>query len=83
MKIVVDTNVVISGKNTTGRLKLSPSCHTNRGDVIRTRDLHVPNVALYQTEPRPEWLLTIGNGNLIMHKSQIILRKSVSESLTK
>ena len=80
MKIVVDTNVVISGKNTTGRLKLSPSCHTNRGDVIRTRDLHVPNVALYQAEPR---LLTIGNGNLITYKSQIILRKSVSESLTK
>ena len=25
----------------------------DRGDVIRTRDLYVPNVALYQTEPRP------------------------------
>ena len=24
----------------------------NRGDVIRTRDLCVPNAALYQTEPR-------------------------------
>ena len=26
----------------------------DRGDVIRTRDLYVPNVALYQAEPRPE-----------------------------
>ena len=25
----------------------------NRGDVIRTRDLYVPNVALYQAEPHP------------------------------
>lgn len=25
----------------------------NRGDVIRTRGLYVPNVALYQAEPHP------------------------------
>ena len=27
----------------------------NRGDVIRTRDFYVPNVALYQAEPHPEF----------------------------
>ena len=26
----------------------------HRSDVIRTRGLHVPNVALYQTEPHPD-----------------------------
>ena len=26
----------------------------NRGDVIRTRGLYVPNVALYQAEPHPD-----------------------------
>ncbi len=26
----------------------------NRGDVIRTRDFYVPNVALYQAEPHPD-----------------------------
>ena len=26
----------------------------NRSDVIRTRDLYVPNVALYQAEPHSE-----------------------------
>ncbi len=31
----------------------------NRGDVIRTRDLLVPNQALYQAEPRPVNALTI------------------------
>ncbi len=25
-----------------------------RGDVIRTRGLYVPNVALYQAEPHPD-----------------------------
>lgn len=30
----------------------------NRSDVIRTRDLYVPNVALYQTEPHSD---KIGN----------------------
>ena len=30
----------------------------HRGDVIRTRGLYVPNVALYQTEPHLDWLLT-------------------------
>ena len=42
-------------------------CHTvlvrqpllfDRGDVIRTRGLYVPNVALYQTKPHLDWLLT-------------------------
>ena len=28
----------------------------NRGDVIRTRDLCVPNAALYQTEPRLDYM---------------------------
>ena len=31
----------------------------NRGDVIRTRDLCVPNAALYQTEPRLDVVLCI------------------------
>ena len=26
----------------------------NRSDVIRTRDLYVPNVALYQAEPHSD-----------------------------
>ena len=30
------------------------SKNDNRGDGIRTHDLYVPNVALYQTEPRPD-----------------------------
>ncbi len=30
----------------------------HRGDVIRTRGLYVPNVALYQTEPHLDWSLT-------------------------
>ena len=28
---------------------------SSRGDWIRTSDLYVPNVALYQAEPRPDW----------------------------
>jgi hypothetical protein len=31
-----------------------PSGQNNRGDWIRTSDLYVPNVALYQAEPRPD-----------------------------
>ncbi len=31
----------------------------HRGDVIRTRGLYVPNVALYQTEPHPDIHTTI------------------------
>ncbi len=30
------------------------SPNKNRGDWIRTSDLYVPNVALYQPEPHPE-----------------------------
>lgn len=43
----------------------------NRGDVIRTRDFYVPNVALYQTEPHPAnpyytyFLIELPEGNLI------------------
>ena len=33
---------------------LEPLILLNRGDVIRTRDLYVPNVALYQAEPHLE-----------------------------
>lgn len=33
-------------------LQSQPS--SNRGDVIRTRGLYVPNVALYQAEPHPD-----------------------------
>ena len=33
---------------------LKIKAYSNRGDVIRTRDLYVPNVALYQAEPHPE-----------------------------
>ena len=33
---------------------LAPS---NRSDVIRTRDLYVPNVALYQAEPHLDYLI--------------------------
>ena len=33
----------------------------SRGDWIRTSDLYVPNVALYQAEPRPDgWELVLG-----------------------
>ena len=31
----------------------------NRGDVIRTRDLCVPNAALYQTEPRLDMIFSL------------------------
>ncbi len=31
-----------------------PVLVNNRSDVIRTRDLYVPNVALYQAEPHSE-----------------------------
>ena len=37
--------------------KQDGGCHPafyGRGDGIRTRDLYVPNVALYQTEPHPD-----------------------------
>ena len=44
----------------------------NRGDVIRTRDLCVPNAALYQTEPRLDTFCIImgieGNVNYILKK---------------
>ena len=34
----------------------------NRSDVIRTRDLYVPNVALYQAEPHSDALKTTDRG---------------------
>ena len=50
--------VVVSKKMTKThkkRLLENPKAFENhRGDVIRTRDLYVPNVALYQAEPHPE-----------------------------
>ena len=44
----------------------------SRSDVIRTRDLCVPNAALYQTEPRLDTFCIImgieGNVNYILKK---------------
>ena len=37
-----------------------PAFLLNRRDVIRTRDLCVPNAALYQAEPRAEILFSCG-----------------------
>ena len=39
----------------------------NRGDGIRTHDLYVPNVALYQTEPRPDQMTTKILSNLTVY----------------
>ena len=38
-------------KNT---VPISDTVSFNRSDVIRTRDLYVPNVALYQAEPHSD-----------------------------
>ena len=39
------------GQKIKGPRTLEPLISLNRGDGIRTHDLYVPNVALYQTEP--------------------------------
>lgn len=49
----IGTNIGTGQKNKDPS-SLEPLILLNRGDVIRTRDLYVPNVALYQTEPHPE-----------------------------
>ena len=46
---------------------------SNRRDVIRTRDLCVPNAALYQAEPRAVVDLNI---KIIMKKSVIVKKKT-------
>ena len=46
----IGTNIGTGQKNKDPS-SLEPLILLNRGDVIRTRDLYVPNVALYQTEP--------------------------------
>ena len=40
-------------QNKTRVVFLKPLQIKHRGNVIRTRDLYVPNVALYQAEPCP------------------------------
>ena len=53
------------------RLLENPKAFENhRGDVIRTRDLYVPNVALYQTEPHPGMLFTLYYHTIIASKCQ-------------
>ena len=49
----IGTNIGTGQKNKSSKF-LEPLILLHRGDVIRTRDLYVPNVALYQTEPHPE-----------------------------
>ena len=50
--VYVRTNVR-TGQKIKGPITLEPLILLHRGDVIRTRDLYVPNVALYQAEPHP------------------------------
>ena len=43
---------------------------SGRGERIRTSGLHVPNVALYQTEPHPEIVLIVGSqGRCVRRKA--------------
>ena len=48
----VELLVELTYKNKGPHLR-KPLFLLNRGDVIRTRDFYVPNVALYQAEPHP------------------------------
>ena len=50
----VELLVELTHKNK-GLRNRKPLFLLNRGDVIRTRDLFVPNEALYQAEPHPEF----------------------------
>ncbi len=43
----------------------------NRGDVIRTRDLCVPNAALHQAEPHLEKIICIKNNTIIEAHFQV------------
>ena len=43
--------VVIKKESAETLVKSRTLAPSNRSDVIRTRDLYVPNVALYQAEP--------------------------------
>ena len=48
----VELLVELTYKNKGPRYR-KPLFLLHRGDVIRTRDFYVPNVALYQAEPHP------------------------------
>ena len=64
---------------------LEPLILRHRGDVILTRDLYVPNVALYQTEPHPEAnkILTDFDAKLILYYFNKKINKKFREKSLK
>ena len=60
------------------KLYVSDASAESRSDVIRTRDPCVPNAALYQTEPRDDFVNTNRVNIKIINKNPLIVKQKTN-----